>query len=149
DFVAPESISVTNCPAITTSATASVTVGGTISDTATLSSATANATGTITFKLYGPEPGNDPTQDTCTAANLVTPLGPFGLGSQNGSGNFVVSSGNYTPQAVGRYQWVASYTSGDSNNTNATSACKDSGEVTVVNKATPTMTTSGSGPVIV
>jgi hypothetical protein len=149
DFVSPESISVTNCPAITTSATPSVTIGSGISDTATLSSATSNATGTISFKLYGPEPGSDPTQDTCTAANLVTTLGPVGLGSQNGSGNFVVSSGNYTPQAVGRYEWVASYTSGDSNNTSATSACKDSGEVSLVGKATPTLATSGSGPVIV
>src|SRR5207249_4138010 len=48
--------------------------GGTVNltDTATLSGGTSNATGTISFKLYGPDPtpGSDPSDD-CAAGNLV------------------------------------------------------------------------------
>jgi hypothetical protein len=149
DFVAPEAVQITNCTTITTSATSSVTIGSNISDTATLSGATGNATGGITFKLYGPFTGNDPTQDTCVdpatgvTGNLVTTLGPIAIGSPNASGNYVVSSGNYAPTAVGRYQWVASY-GGDSKNNSAPSACKDSGEASVVNPAATTLATAQS-----
>ncbi len=146
DFIAPEPVQISNCTTLTTSATASVTIGTAISDTATLIGATGTATGSITFKLYGPFDASTPASgDTCvdsgTGANLVTTLGPVAIGSPNGSGSYVVSSGNYTPMAVGRYQWIASY-SGDLNNAAASTSCKDAGEASVVNKAQLTVTTN-------
>ena len=152
DFVAPERVNISNCTTLTTSATASATIGSAIHDTATLSGATPNATGGITFELYGPFTGSDATQDTCvdsgTGANLVTTLGPISLGTQDANGNFVVGSGDYTPTAVGRYQWVASYP-GDANNSSATTACKDSGEASVVSKKQPSISTSATASVTI
>jgi hypothetical protein len=144
DFIGPQNVSISNCTSLTTSATASVTLGSVISDTATLSGATATATGGITFKLYGPfDPTTAASTDTCVdgaGGNLVTTLGPIAIGSPNGSGNYVVGSGNYTTTAVGRYQWVASY-SGDANNTPIATACKDANEASVVTTAATTTTT--------
>ncbi len=132
-------------PAISTSATASVLLSQSISDTATLSGATATATGSFTFKLYGPFTGNDATTDTCvdsgTGANLVTTITPIGIGTVNGSGNFVASSGPYTPTAVGRYQWIASY-GGDGSNEAIAGTCKAANEASVVGKAPSTIATA-------
>jgi hypothetical protein len=127
-----------------------VTVGNAISDTATLSGATTTpvATGTMTFKLYGPFSSNDPTTDTCVdsgaGANLVTTITVNSIGSPNASGDYVVSSGDYNPSpalAAGRYQWVASY-SGDANNSSASTACKDSGEASVISKSNSSIATA-------
>jgi hypothetical protein len=145
DFIGPQQVSISNCTTLTTSATASVTLTNPIKDTATLTGATATATGGITFKLYGPfDPTTDASTDTCVdgaGGNLVTTLGPVAIGSPNASGNYVVESGNYTPTAVGRYQWVASY-SGDANNAAVSSACKDTGEASVVTKGNSSIATS-------
>jgi hypothetical protein len=52
DFVPPEQVNISNCPSgLTTTATASVTIGSPISDTAHLV-VQAGATGTITFHLF-------------------------------------------------------------------------------------------------
>src|SRR5215212_6412026 len=140
---------------LTTQATASASLpDDPISDTATLSGATNDATGTITFKLYGPFTSQDPSTDTCVdsgaGANLVTTLGPVNIGSPNGSGDYVVSSGNYTPTAAGRYQWIASYTSGDTNiNANAATACLDANEASVVNQKQPPISTQATSPVTI
>jgi hypothetical protein len=132
-------------PSLSTNATQSVTIGSPISDTATLSGATSNATGGITFKLYGPfDPSTPASGDTCDASTLKTTLGPVAIGSPNGSGNYVVPSGNYTPTAVGRYQWVASYASGDTNNSDVASACRDANEASVVGKAPSKVNTEQS-----
>jgi hypothetical protein len=146
DFVPPKSVQLSNCTGLTTSATQSATLGNPISDTATLSGATSDATGTVTFKLYGPFTGNDPSTDTCvdsgTGANLVTTLGPVNIGSPDATtGNYTISSGNYTPTAVGRYQWVASY-SGDSKNVAATTKCGDANEASVVTQQPSKITTA-------
>jgi hypothetical protein len=135
-------------PELTTMATASATLGDPISDTATLSGATGDATGTTTFKLYGPFTDADTSTDTCVdpdpannvAGNLVTTLEVLSLSSPDASGNYVVSSGDYTPTTVGRYQWVVSY-SGDANNGAALSECKAPNEASVVTEPTPTSTT--------
>jgi hypothetical protein len=137
-------------PELTTMATASVTLDNPISDTATLSGATSDATGTITFKLYGPFTADaDPSTDTCVdpdpannvVGNLVTTIDGKPLGSPDPlSGNYVVSSGDYTPTAVGRYQWVVSY-SGDANNEAVLSECNAPNEASVVTESTPTSTT--------
>jgi hypothetical protein len=135
-------------PELTTQATATATLGDPISDTATLSGATGDATGTMTFKVYGPFTDADTSTDTCVdpdpannvEGNLVTTIDITSLGSPDASGNYVVSSGDYTPTTVGRYQWVVSY-SGDANNGAVTSECKASNEASVVTEPTTTSTT--------
>ena len=57
---------------LTTQASPSVVLGGTISDTATLSGGTA-PTGTITFRLYGPDDA------TCTGAVIFTSTVPVSV----------------------------------------------------------------------
>ena len=126
-------------PELTTMATASATLDNPISDTATLIGVTSDATGTMTFKLYGPFTDPDPSTDTCVdpdpannvAVNLVTTIVVDSLGSPDASGNYVVPSGDYTPTAVGRYQWVVSY-SGDAKNEAVSSECKAPNEASVV-----------------
>ena len=136
DFVAPEKVSITNCTNLTTSATSPVTIGSPIHDTATLTGATANATGTITFHLF--------TDAGCTNASEVnTGLSPVTV---NGNGDY--NSGNFTPTAVGTYYWTAHY-SGDLSNAVSDSPCGAANESSVVNKASPALTTSASGPVTV
>jgi polyisoprenoid-binding protein YceI len=135
-------------PELTTMATASVTLDNPISDTATLSGATSDATGTMTFKLYGPFTDPDPSTDTCVdpdpannvAGTLETTIDITSLGSPDTSGNYVVSSGDYTPTTVGRYQWVVSY-SGDANNEAVSSECKAPNEASLVTEPNPTSTT--------
>jgi len=134
-------------PELTTMATTPVTLGDPISDTATLSGATGDATGTMTFKLYGPFTDPDASTDTCVdpdpantvEGNLVTTIEVTSLGSSDASGNYVVSSGDYTPTTVGRYQWVVSY-SGDDNNGAASSECKAPNEASDVTEPTTTST---------
>jgi hypothetical protein len=116
-------------PTLTTSATASVTIGSPISDTATLSGG-VSPTGQITFHLY-------PSLADCNANTneINTGLSPVTV---NGNGPY--NSGNFTPTAVGTYYWTASY-SGDGNNLGASTACGDPGESSVVNKAPSTIAT--------
>ena len=122
-------------PELTTNATTPVTIDDPISDTATLTGATNDATGTVTFKLYGPfDPDTPASGDTCNETTLVTTLGPVDIGSPNANGDYVVSSGDYTPTEVGRYQWIASY-SGDANNGAVSGNCGDANEASVVDKA--------------
>lgn len=135
-------------PDLTTLATASATLGDQISDTATLAGASSDATGTMTFKLYGPFTDADANTDTCVdpdlannvTGNLVTTIEVNSLGSPDASGNYVVSSGDYTPTVVGRYQWVVSY-SGDTNNGAVSSECKAPNEASVVTEPPPTSAT--------
>jgi hypothetical protein len=141
-----ENPDVTN-PELTTVATTSVTLGASISDTATLIGATSDATGTIAFKLYGPFTGSDPSQDQCTADMLVFETVPspgtpshVPIGSPNLEGNYVVESPTYLPTAVGRYQWVVSY-SGDDNNEAVSSECKAPNEASLVTEPNPTSAT--------
>src|SRR6266480_4497959 len=58
------------------------------------------------------------------------------------------NSGNFTPTVTGTYLWTAAYT-GDQHNKGSSTACKDANESSTVEKATPTLTTNASGPVIV
>jgi hypothetical protein len=109
---------------VTTQASPSVAVGGSISDSATLAGG-VNPTGTITFKLFGP---NDA---TCSGPVTAT-------SSKTVSGNSAYPSDSFTTQAAGTYRWVASY-GGDSNNAPASTACGDATEsVTVTAPPPPT-----------
>jgi len=108
-------------PTMTTSvAPSTITIGGSASDTATLSGG-FSPTGTLTFKVYGP---ND---STCSGAAVT-------VGSKTVSGNSPPNyvSPPFTPTAVGTYRWVVTY-SGDSNNAGFTTSCNASGETLQVN----------------
>jgi hypothetical protein len=106
-------------PGISTSATSN-TVGSPIHDTATLSG-TGGGSGTITWKVY-----TEPTSCTGTPVDTVSV-------ATNGDGNYV--SPDYTPSSAGKYQWVATYTSGSAN---VSTACNDANEEsTVTNESTP------------
>ena len=121
----------------------------TISDTATLSGATSDATGTITFSAYGPfDPTADPTTDVCDETTLAYESpDPIDIGSPDENGDYVVSSDDptvttddFAPSDAGRYQWVASFTSGDTNAPISTK-CNDANEQSIVNEAGSTNAT--------
>ncbi len=115
--------------ALTTTATPpTVTVGQPVHDVAHLSG--NNPTGTITFDLYGPNPG------TCTG----TPVQSV-KATVNGAGDY--PSPSVVMTGTGTYVWVASY-SGDANNPALQSGCADATETVTVTPATPALTTSAS-----
>ncbi len=120
-------------PSLTTNATASATVGEPIADTATLAGGHA-PTGTITFRVYGPD------NATCAGSPAQT------LTATVNAGNGNYGSGNYTTSQAGVYRWTAEY-SGDANNNPASSACNAANEISTVGKETPALTTAASNGV--
>jgi hypothetical protein len=121
-------------PAIATSAS-SANIGQSISDQATLSGG-SSPTGTITFTAYGPDDA------TCASAPAFTST-PVAV-----SGNGSYPSPSFTPNALGAYRWVASY-SGDTNNQPAAGACNDANESSTMSQATPSISTQAAGTVTV
>jgi MBG domain-containing protein len=95
-------------PALSTSPSPSVPVGGQISDTAQLTGG-ASPSGTVTFTLYGPG-------DTTCAHPLATRVGTLTGGS--------AGSGTVQATQAGTYYWVASY-GGDAANNVVTGSCGD------------------------
>jgi hypothetical protein len=152
DYVAPEAFKVRTCKADTSlSSTASGTVNRrargkhrlrrhrslrattTIFDTAHLSGGD-DPTGTITFRLYGPNDAG------CSRA-------PVFESSSKVVGNGDYMSGTFTPTAAGTYRWRVEY-SGDQNNQAAgPTGCGEDTETVVVAKATPTLSSTASGTV--
>ncbi|HEX2753921.1 MAG TPA: hypothetical protein VHM48_00570, partial [Candidatus Limnocylindrales bacterium] len=122
-----------NIPTIVTNASGTVQVGGQIHDSATLSGG-FSPTGSITFKLYGP---NDA---TCTGTVAFTSTVTVN------NGNDTYASGNFTTTAAGTYRWVASY-SGDGDNAAVSGGCNDNNESVVVTKRNPTVVTTASASV--
>ncbi len=121
-----ESVDVTPAsPSLTTTASASVTLGDPISDTAHLTGG-LSPSGTITFDLFGPDDPGCSTEPMFTA-----------MVSVSGDGDY--SSGAITPTTPGTYQFVAQY-GGDGSNYPVDTACGDANESVRVN--TPTTTTS-------
>jgi uncharacterized repeat protein (TIGR01451 family) len=117
----------TASPTITTSAITNVIVGANIHDTATISGlVNPDGTGSITFKLYS--------DAACTTEVFNDVVSPVDV-----DGDYF--SGDYTTTAAGSYYWVASF-SGDSNNDPVEATCGDEGETSVVNKASPSITTT-------
>ena len=106
-----------NTPTITTNASASVVAGGQVHDTATLADG-FNPTGTITFRLYGP---NDA---TCATAPVFT-----STVNVNGNDDYVSSA--FTTTSAGVYRWIATY-NGDVNNAVVAGSCNDANENVVV-----------------
>ncbi|MEO8486701.1 MAG: IPTL-CTERM sorting domain-containing protein [Betaproteobacteria bacterium] len=136
---ANESVIVTpGTPSLTTKASAAIKLGGNVTDTATLLSGIA-PTGSITFRLYGPNVAN-----VCNAGNLVFTSSAVAV---NGNGNYT-STPTYAPTAIGTYRWIASY-SGDANNNAITGTCGDANESVVVSQATPTIVTAASPNVVI
>jgi len=131
----------TGVPSLQTKTSPSVSLGGSISDSAQMiglpggsGSIAAPPTGTLTFKLYGP---NDA---TCSMAAVFTSAVPL---VQQGGVVSTATSGSYTPPAgsAGTYRWIASYP-GDANYMPKSTACGD--ETVQVTDVTPTITTLAS-----
>ncbi|HEV7808124.1 MAG TPA: ice-binding family protein [Solirubrobacteraceae bacterium] len=93
-------------PAITTTPSGSVPVGGSISDSARVIGG-ASPTGSVVFQLFGP---GDTTCTTPIATRTGVLSGP------------TATSGNVTATAAGTYNWVARY-GGDAANAPAISPC--------------------------
>src|SRR5438552_1018743 len=96
-----------------------------------LASACETLGGTITFTLYGP---NDA---TCGNAAIFT-FTMYVVGSRRDLHSFPTRRSS--DLQAGTYRWRASY-SGDTNNAATATACNDPGETSVVNQATPVLTT--------
>jgi hypothetical protein len=109
-------------PAISTTASTLGTVGQPISDTAILSGG-SSPTGTITFKLYGP---ND---SACAGP-------PISTSTATVAGNGSYASTPFDSTAEGPYGFVATY-SGDANNAAVASACGDIDESVTISSAGP------------
>lgn len=143
-------------PTISTSATATVALGGALDDTATLTG-TANqpgsgglgngtinptspggaAGGTITFSLYGPS-----ATAVCTTAIATSVVNVSG--DSSASNLYKASQGTITgslsPSQVGTYYWIAVY-SGNLPNTNGVSgSCGNTGETSTVTDQTAVLT---------
>ena len=93
----------------------------------------AAPTGSITFRLYGP---NDA---TCTTAMFTS-----NAIAVNGNGTYTSAPG-FTTMAAGTYRWRAFY-SGDANNAAVSEACNAANESADITQAptTPTIVTAAS-----
>jgi hypothetical protein len=97
-------------PVLTTSRTwvpPSTTATGVLTST----SGPTGPTGTMSFKLYGPN------NMTCAGDAIFTSVKPV-------AGNGTSVSASYNPTAIGTYQWIVMY-SGDANNTARSSTCAE------------------------
>jgi hypothetical protein len=147
DFVPPQGVNLSNCTTITTSATASASVGGTISDTATLANA-SSPTGQVSFDLYKFAAGSDPANDVCDAAhkvNVTLSTSTWTAGATTGTYTATVTyptSGTLGAADIGRYRWIATF-AGDPNNVGAgPTACLDTAETSTVSKLPSTIGTA-------
>jgi hypothetical protein len=137
-------------PALPTTAGPDVVLGNPVTDTAALSgtsnqpgtpainptTAGAPAGGTIAFTLF---------KDDCTTKATGTGTNPQSV-PVSGDGTYGPVS--FTPDAIGTYHWVATYTpaTGDPNNLGSTfnGDCSDSNETVVVTSVASSMTSAQS-----
>ncbi len=120
-----------NFTTISTQASNGGATGSPISDTATVGGG-ANLTGTIVFRLYGPDDASCGNTPAFTSAPVAV----------NGAGGY--QSPSFTPTLPGTYRWIATY-SGDGNNAGAAGHCNDANEsVVVTGSALPSPTSSPS-----
>ena len=115
-------------PTISTQASPGGPPGTALTDTATVSGG-FNPTGSVVFRLYGP---NDA---TCAGAPVFTSTVALAGGT--------ATSGPFTPTVPGIYRWTAVY-GGDANDEPATSACNAPNESATIGRATPTISTQAS-----
>ena len=110
--------------------TTAVPIGTFVRDTATLTNAATPTTGTVTYKLY-----------TGTSCSGGTPTGTVVFTSTKTlSKNAIPPSAATKLLTAGLYQWQAVYTSGNTQNNDATSACGT--ETFTVGPNSPTLTTT-------
>ena len=114
-------------PGLSLSAPSSGTAGSTISASSISGNLSSGflPSGTITFKVFGPQP-SAPT--SCGSGGTTV-----GTASVGGNGTYHPGAG-FTPSQTGNYWWYASY-GGDSNNHPAASSCGVSMPETVVSAA--------------
>src|SRR5207245_1232808 len=110
-------------------------VGGTValSDIAHLAGGTSNATGTITFKLF-------------SDASCQTQVGSSVTATVTDASGVDYTSPTITVSAAGTYHWIASYVSGDGNNSDATTACCPTRHSSDLLPHSTTLTTNAGGP---
>jgi len=131
---AGQTVTVTSAPTLVVQPVPTATgLGNPLSANATLIGAVDNPTGTVTFRVYGPNDTN------CTEVLFTStvPLSPTGT----------ATSGSFTPDIyqalyfpIGTYAWKATY-NGDANNPpSVAQACDAAGQTVAVGKANPTMT---------
>src|SRR3954471_6922911 len=123
-----------NHPSVTTDAGPDVTVGSKLHDSATLAGGSNDISGTITFKLHGP---NDA---TCANAPIFTTTKTVA-----GNATYVSADSQVINQA-GTYRWIANY-GGDAKNDATSNGCNESNEDVVVGPGSPTVTTN-AGPTV-
>jgi hypothetical protein len=107
-------------PALSPYASAGWYAGGTIYDSVNVNGGT-NPTGTLTFKLYGPD------DQTCVAAPLFTTTKAV-----NGSGYY--QSAAFTTNRAGTYHWTVAYGGDNNNNPVAPNACNNENQTVYVSK---------------
>ena len=124
-------VTVQSVTAATAAAPATSPTGSAIATTSlssALSGAISGATGTITFKVFGPQ-ASAPT--TCTSGGTTV-----GTATVSGNGTYHPSAA-YTPNTAGDYWWYASY-GGDTYDRAASSTCGSGMAETVVTNSTTT-----------
>lgn len=131
-----ESVTITPLDSVTLTTTASAATSLTdltLTDTATVLGVTGEPapTGTVAFRLYGPD--DDNCEGTPIFTSLNRPLAEDGTAQSTG----------YAPTSPGVYRWVATY-SGDGNYAGFTAACNEPNESTTV--AAPTVTLTHDTP---
>jgi hypothetical protein len=119
-------------PAIATTASGNIDLGGQVTDTAIVSGRVSPVAGaTVDFRLYGPGDA------TCSGTPVFESLGrPLSAGG-------TATSAPFTPTAVGTYHWRAFY-SGDANNVPVSGACNEANENVTV--SAPPSTPPGTPP---
>jgi hypothetical protein len=126
-------------PTVITGASSDVVVGNPIRDSATLTGGYV-PTGTISFRVYGP--------DDTTCATPIAAYNGTGVSSVIVSGNGTYSSADFTPAAPGIYRWIANY-GGDANNAATANGCNGAYESVAVAPTGPTVVTNASSGVVV
>ena len=121
-------------PGLTTQASPATTVPAGLTDTATLSGG-FNPTGTITFHLYS--------NASCTTEVAGSPV------TAPVSGNAMYTSPAITVSTAGTYYWRDSYNGDGNNSAIALTGCNAANESTLVNPASPGLTTQASPAAIV
>ena len=91
----------------------------------------------VTFSLHAPSD----LDCMLPAVFTTTPPIPYPVMGET------VQSTPFTPQEAGIYRWVAAY-AGDTSNEPVSSVCGDPGTTTMVDPATPTMSTTASSDVV-
>ena len=127
-------------PTISTNASGPVTVGSAIHDVATLTGPFGVPDKSlVTFNVYASSDA------TCTTPLNASPIASV---SNTAGANPTYTSGDFTPAHAGTYKWIASF-AGNADNTAVAGKCGDANESSLVNPASPTISTNASGPVTV